>query len=385
MNLRLSKYRLSLRWFMGILSKTMALIFLSVLLCTWSLFVQASGKSKVCHYGKTNIADMVLIYYGGVHRSMEWSKDQFLPYVVYQNQKGKKNWLFDGFLFTEFLDGKGHHFAHGNASTTLACKPEWEWLMNRQFEKDRAFSALDQCIEEQKKELGKPSFRHKMVAVMPVPMKGQTDWGSLNGRQLDFGNDLDRIEACKWYVDRFLEQYRKEGYKNFDFEGFYWVSEKDENFREILVQVGDYIRSKNLRLFWIPYWTAIGFDNWRTDKFDFAYIQPNYFFKNEVPLERLDATCAYAKGRGMGLEMEFDDRALADASDPKRERLIGYIEAFRNNDVFKEASIAYYEGGGTIYKMSQSKNPLDREMLDRLAQLIIQRKKIRWSQKNSVR
>ena len=53
MNLRLSKYRLSLRWFMGILSKTMALIFLSVLLCTWSLFVQANNILSVAeklHY-----------------------------------------------------------------------------------------------------------------------------------------------------------------------------------------------------------------------------------------------------------------------------------------------------------------------------------------------
>jgi len=351
------------------------ILVLTFLIATGNLSL-GIGKSKDSQYGKTNIADMVLIYHGALTRPLEWNKDQFLPYVVHQDQQGKKNWLFDGFLFIEFLDGKGHYFAHGKAPSTLACKPEWEWLMSRQFEKDKAFSALDQCIEEQKKELGKPSFRHKMVAVMPVPMKDQTDWGSLNNRPLNFSNDQDRIEACKWYVDRFLEQYQKEGYKNFDFEGFYWVSEKDENFREILVQVGDYIRSKNLRLFWIPYWTAIGFDNFRTDKFDFAYIQPNYFFKNEVPYERLDATCAYARGRGMGLEMEFDDRALADSSDPKRERLIGYIEAFKNNGVFKEASIAYYEGGGTIYRMAQSKNPLDHEMLDRLAKIIIQRKKL---------
>ncbi len=338
-------------------------------------FAQASEKNKIAGYGKTNMADMVLIYHGSTERPMEWNKDQFLPYVVYQDSKGKKDWLFDGFLFIEFLDGKGHHFAHGNDKTTLACKPEWEWLMNRQFEKNKGFSALDQCIGEQKKELGNPPFRHKMVAVMPVPMKGQTNWGSL-GHSLDFNNDEDRIEACKWYIDRFLEQYKKEGFKNFDFEGFYWVSEKDENFRKILVQVGDYIRSKNLRLFWIPYWTAIGFDNWKTDKFDFAYIQPNYFFKNEVPYERLEAVCAYAKGTGMGLEMEFDSRALADAKECKRDRLISYIEAFEKNDVLKEASIAYYEGGGTIYDFYRSKNPLDKEIMDRLAKIIIQRKKL---------
>ena len=334
-----------------------------------------SEKNKTPKYGKTNIADMVLIYHGGLHRPIEWNKDQFLPYVVHQDQQGKKNWLFDGFLFTEFLDGKGHHFAHGNDKTTLACKPEWEWLTERQLEKNRGISALDQCIEEQIKTMGKPSFRHKLVVVMPVPVKGQKDWGSLN-RAMDFSNDEDRIEACKWYIDQFLARYQKEGYKNIDLEGFYWVSEKDDVYKDILVQVGDYIRSKNLRLFWIPYWTAIGFDNWKTDKFDFAYIQPNYFFKNEVNYERLDAVCAYAKGTGMGLEMEFDSRALADAKECKRDRLISYIEAFEKNNVFKEASIAYYEGGGTIYDFYRSKNPLDKEIMDRLAKIIIQRKKL---------
>jgi hypothetical protein len=342
-----------------------------------SSFSPAKVKSKAPKYGKTNIADMVLIYHGAVNRTLEWNKDQFTPYVVHQNIQGKKDWLFDGFLFTEFLDGKGHHFAHGNDQTKLACRPEWEWLMERQFEKDLAFSALDQCIGEQIKVMGKPSFRHKLVVVMPVPVKGQKEWGSLD-RPMDFSNDEDRVEACKWYIDRFLDRYRKEGYQNLDLEGFYWVSEKDDLYKDILVQVGDYIRSKNLRLFWIPYWTAIGFDNWKTDKFDFAYIQPNYFFKNEVNYERLDAVCAYAKGTGMGLEMEFDSRALADAKESKRDRLKSYIKAFEENDVFRDASVAYYEGGGAIYEFYRSKNPLDKELMDRLAKIIIRRKTMKF-------
>ncbi len=263
------------------------ILILLFLIVSGNFISSGAVKSKVVQYGKTNIADLVLIYYGGAHRTMEWNKDQFLPYVVHQNQQGKKDWLFDGFLFTEFLDGKGHHFAHGNENTTLARQPEWEWLMERQFEKNRGFSALDQCIGEQKLEIGNPSFRHKLVVVMPVPEKEQKDWGSLD-HLLDFSKDQDRIEACKWYIDRFLDRYKNEGYKNLDLEGFYWVSEKDGAYRDILVEVGDYIRSKNLKLYWIPYWTAVGFDNWKTDKFDFAYIQPNYFFKNEVNYLKFD-------------------------------------------------------------------------------------------------
>lgn len=112
-------------------------LLLTMLFIAGSTISAISGTTPVSQYGKTNIADMVLIYYGGVHRTLEWNKDQFTPYVVHQNQQGKKDWLFDGFLFTEFLDGKGHHFAHGNEKTTLARRPEWEWLMERQFEKNK--------------------------------------------------------------------------------------------------------------------------------------------------------------------------------------------------------------------------------------------------------
>lgn len=351
-----------------------------MLLTAGNIFCLAEGKSKAPKYGKTNIADLVLIYHGGAHRRMEWTKDQFVPYVVHQNLQGKKDWLFDGFLFTEFLDGKGHHFAHGNGTTELARRQEWEWLMERQFEKDRGFSALDQCIGEQIKEMGNPPFKHKLVVVIPVPEKIQKDWGNLD-RPMDFSRPEDRIEACKWYIDRFLNRYQKEGFQHLDLEGFYWVSEKDSAYRDILVQVGDYIRSKNLKLYWIPYWTAAGFDNWKTDKFDFAYIQPNYFFKNTVNYERLDATCAFAKGTNMGLEMEFDERALADAPESKRNRLISYIRAFEENDVFKEASVAWYQGGATIYEFYRSKNPLDKEIMDRLAKIIIQRKNMKLPKK----
>ena len=347
-----------------------------ILFFSGSLSLMISCKNETPRYGKTNIADMVLIYNGAVHRPLEWNKDQFLPYVVHQDQQGKKNWLFDGFLFTEFVDGKGHYFAHGKATDTLARRPEWEWLMECQLKKDKGLSGLDQCISEQISEMGNPPFRHKVVVVMPVPEKGQTDWGNLD-HPLDFSKDEDRIEACKWYVDRFLERYQEQGYTNFDLEGFYWVCEKDGAYRDILVPIGDYIRSKNLRLFWIPYWTAVGFDNWKTDKFDFAYIQPNYFFKNEVNYERLDAVCAFAKGTNMGLEMEFDHRALAGSPENKRDRLISYIEAFEKNGVFKDASVAYYEGGGAIYEFYRSNNPQDKEIMDRLAKIIIQRKKMK--------
>lgn len=118
------------------------------------------------------------------------------------------NWLFDGFLFLEFKDGKGRNYAPGYEKLN-ARRQEWEWLLDRNFEKGKAFSALNECIGEQISELGKPKFRHKVVAGIPSPILNQKDWGEIDGKMYDFGKVEDRIEAGKWYIDRFIDRYKK--------------------------------------------------------------------------------------------------------------------------------------------------------------------------------
>lgn len=105
------------------------------------------------------------------------------------------------------------------------------------------------------------------------------------------------------------------------------------------------------------------------------------FFKKTISYERPDAVCAFAKGTNMGLEMEFDESTLSGAKDSKRDRLVSYITAFEDHDVFRKASVAYYQGESAIYQMSRSKNQMDRELLDRLARIIVERKKMKLPEK----
>ncbi len=324
-------------------------------------------------YGKTNIADLVLIYQGGKHR-MDWTKEQLLPYVVHTNAKGKKNWLYDGFLFLEFKDGMGRNYAPGYDKLN-ARKQEWEWLMDRNFEKEKAFYALNETIKQQIPKMGKPGFRHKLVVGIPSPILNQKDWGEINGKTLDFTKREDRIEAGKWYIDQFLARYKAADYAYLDLEGFYWVDEDMRGCADILEPLGDYIRSKGKKFYWIPYWNAQGFDQWRKYKFDFAYLQPNHFFNVKIPHSRIDDASAMAAKLGMGVEMEFDAHALASSKVYKGDRLAAYINSFRKNEVFKNSSIAYYEGGNGMYLFSKSTDPKDKALIDDLAKEIIKRKK----------
>jgi len=143
---------------------------------------------------------------------------------------------------------------------------------------------------------------------------------------------------------------------------------------DILIPLGDYIRSKKLKFVWIPYWKAKGFDQWKEFKFDFAWLQPNHFFSKNIENERIDQACDFAKKINMGVLMDFDHRAMADHKAQMRDRLVTYIDGFEKNGAYAKASIAYYEGGNAIYSFYKSTNPLDKELMDRFAKLIIDRK-----------
>ena len=83
----------------------------------------------------------------------------------------------------------------------------------------------------------------------------------------------------------------------------------------------------------------------------------------------------------MGVEMEFDDRALASSKDQFAYRLKAYIDKFRENNVFRDSPIAYYQGGATVYSFYKSSNPADKQLMDELATEIIKRKNKRLMRK----
>lgn len=345
-------------------------LFLLCVLWAGNLFSQPLVKG----YKQTDISDMILIYQGGAHR-MDWTADQFLPYVVHQNADGNKNWLFDGFLFLEFKDGKGRCYA-SRYEKLPARKQEWIWLMDRVFEKGKSLYALNECIQSQIEEIGAPSFRHKVVIGLPEPIPDQKDWGTLDGQSLDFSNDADKLKACRWYIDELTKRFKEAGFANLDLAGFYWVSEDIVTSKALTVPIGDYIRSKDFLFYWIPYWNAMGYSDWKELGFDVAYAQPNHFFEASIPDQRIDETCRLARTHNLGLEVEFDERVFAGQKDSFYDRLVAYLDRFEKNGVYDDAAIAYYEGGGAILGFSKSSNLKDRALIDRLASLVCKRRQI---------
>lgn len=323
-------------------------------------------------YRQDKIKDLALIYQGGVHR-IDWTSDQFVPYVVHQFANGHKDWLFDGFLFLEFTDGKGLSFAT-RYSDKNAKKNDWIWLLDRLFEQGKALSALDQCIDTQIQEIGKPKFTHQIVLGLPEMLPGQKDWGDLNGEQMDFSKQKHQIKATCWYIDELMRRFEGADYKHLKLSGFYWTAEDIDFCKDLSVPLSKYIHSKKKTFCWIPYWQAVGFNKWRELGFDIAYQQPNHFFKASIPDKRLEEACQSAADLNMGMELEFDENALFDAKDSFYNRLVAYIDHFERQQAFRRSSIAYYSGNHGFLDMYRSTNPKDHEIMDRLAKLIIDRR-----------
>lgn len=317
------------------------------------------------------ISDMALIYQGGIQRP-DWTEDQLTPYVVHKYVDGHIDWFFDSYLFFEFTNNWEVGFGY-NYGTRNATKADWEWLLNRIFEKGKSLDALNNCIEHYKAQIGEPKFKHKIVLGVVSPITDQSDWGTLEGETLNFSYRNDQIKAASWYIDQLIKRFNENNYNNLELVGFYWLEESTAKCGDLPKDISKYVHQLNKKFYWIPYWNAPGYDEWKDLGFDVAFIQPNHFFDKDILDSRLYDACRLAKAKGMGLEMEFDSKVLYENQDSYYSRLETYIDAFEEKGAFDKASIAYYSGTKAILDMYNSPVIENTMILDRIANHIVTR------------
>lgn len=319
------------------------------------------------------VRDLALIYQGGAHR-IDWTEDQFEPYVTHKFADGTEDWIFDGYLFLEFKDGRGAQLSPGYDSIN-ATRQVWEWYLDRIFEKGKSLDALNKVIGKKKEQIGDPGFRHKVALTAIVPLAKQTDWGELDGKKLDFNNVEDQKTALRWFIDQLCDRFEKSNYDNLDFYAIYWIDEDMVHTNDFPKQIKDYIHEKGLDFIWIPYFNAPGADRWQELGFDAAYQQPNHFFNDDIPDSRLTEAVKFAKAHNMGMEFECDEHALSqDSVLPRQYRMKAYIDAYERDSVFAKAPIAYYTGSHMLLDMVQNPSPENQAIMDRLSRHIINRR-----------
>lgn len=319
-----------------------------------------------------NMTDMVLIYQGGTQRSA-WAPGEFAPYVSALDPRDHtEKWLFDGFLFIEYVNGRRHAFEEG-LHLPPADKQDWQDLLARNFEPGHGLVALEQTCAETEKQIGPPLHPRQVVLTLPEPIEGTTNWGALDGRRLDFSIPADRVAACEWHINNALRKWRELAPRRLTLAGFNFVPERAAgSTARFLPLIAQKIHERGQQFFWIPYWGARAAAQWKQHGFDAAWQQPNYFFHPGLPESRLEQACAFALEHGMGLEMELDERLIT-KPEIYAPRFDAYLNAFEANGVKSSSSIAYYEGGGILLHLSKSDKPDLRHYYDRLAEWVLDR------------
>lgn len=321
------------------------------------------------------IMDLILIYHGLDTRPV-WNNDNIRHYI-YREKDNTPQWLFDGFLFLELwtrIDGVMYDYRVDNEGKAPAGKIQWEFLINKFFEKGTGADALEEVLQEQALQGFYPPYKRKIVYCIPTPQPKNKGWGSIGDDILDFSDTKDRLKAVEWYIGRILEEWKKKDYKHLDFGGFYWLHERIEmeNADDQLVRgVKEVLAKQNIPLCWIPYYGAEGSARWDRLGFDIAYQQPNYFFKTETPIEIMTGALQFAKEHNnMALEMEFDSRV----QQPEfRERFYTYLEEFEKAGVWDSRPVAYYDGADGWLKLATGKDDEMKKMYDALGDILVKR------------
>lgn len=336
-----------------------------------------------------NISDLALIYAGNSRRPA-WTKEELTPYVTHKYADGTEDWFFDGFLFLEFDNNNGIQFQNGGGLSP-ATQKDWIWLLDQMFAQNKKLDALDKLISDKKKTLGEPPLRHKVVIASCAPSKNKNgswsarnSWGTVDGKNLYFASKNDRVTAVKWYIDNIIERWNAAGFKNIDLDGIYWLEEGLYSNGEIVPEINDYIHSKGMRSYWIPYYlnNEQYWSKWKdTYKFDACYIQPNYaFYKNDGtlhPYSLLEETVDAAKACGAGLELEFETQeksnALHSVNPTLHQHINDYMDVYESKGVFDNMPVAYYTGTQGLIHMDKSTDPVDHQTIDRMARIVAKR------------
>lgn len=289
--------------------------------------------------------------------------EQYIPHLAYINKEGRMtDTFFDSFLYLPY--------SVYTYSKLYKCAEGWKYYVDNVFAKDRNINALEQAAETVEKELGLNNYKvNVFFSILCTKVRyGEfpEKFGDLDGDGVDedMSTLRDRKKALKWIIDEQLNRYKAGNYKYVSLGGFYWFEEdinyNDEFELDLLAFAREYLHSLGLKFFWIPYYQAWGFQDWKENGFDIACMQPNYAFRKDEPAQRLYDNASMTKALGMCVELEIGGIKPDDI-----ERYKCYLDAGAETGYMNTIKM-YYQGGvpGEFYRSFISDDPLVRSVYD---------------------
>lgn len=319
--------------------------------------------------------DLLLCYIVDCFGHIYIDKDTFLPSVAKYEDGKIVDFMYDSFIFLFQPNYLYDYLPTGARIKALKKEDCLNYIVNEEFAQGMNIDALDAAVGEAKKALGNTDYKANVFMTLLYPQSSVTEFGVVDGKNLDFSNLEDRKAALKWMVDESLSQFETRNYQNIRAAGFYWFYEdmsfKDHN-RELVGYISDYVRSRGCKTCWCPYFGALGHDVWKEIGFDIAAHQANFFpehhkdWPNRGTEERLPMVAEITKKTGIGVGMEMSDSKHESAHVFKQYMAAGASYGFMHYPHI------YYIGRGpkTIREIYNSEDPYVRSVYGELHKFI---------------
>ena len=313
---------------MGLTLRAVFLFVMFVCLCTSSLQNFLSGASPP--------KNIVLVYTDS-RPEVYMTKEQLLPLVVYFNDVNEAlSEFFDGFLFLGITAPSG-----GSYETGTANDKDWNWLLDRLLGSGNQIKNLQDAAEEAKVLLDKEVVL-KVIIVIPLPDP------NLNLSQ--------RVAKVKNYIDESTSRFYSFNFTNLRLVGFYWMSETaPERDCQLIREACNYVHEKGLKMYWIPYFNAQGYENWKELGFDYVMLQPNFAFY-DLTTQRFKEVDERIKRYNLTVEMELPMYTNNPNLRDWKQSFVIYLNASLFYDWGKLTPKSYYYGNA-FYQIYSSERP----------------------------
>ncbi len=286
------------------------------------------------------------------------SADDLALYVADDRQ-----WLFDAYLFLiQTTPGGGRPMEGG---TKLA---DWQYHLDRWFADGRDVAELERAVATAAARLGPVAPRQVMFSI-PRPDPRVTDFGDVDGDGVSesLATPAGRRTVLSWYLDTIRQRFAALAPAHLRLWGGYVMAESIPSRDEPLAQeMAAACRERGLKLLWIPWYQAAGWDRWRECGIDVAIMQPNYAFLSvhhgKLRRDRLANCAELAAQHGLGVEMEL---AMA-WREPGAERLWRHYlcDGAADRWGYQQGASAWYLGTDNVEALARSDEPRLRSMYD---------------------
>ncbi|SNR85328.1 protein of unknown function [Anaerovirgula multivorans] len=242
---------------------------------------------------------------------MNWTALELEPYISYILQGKSIDTMFGGFIFNPISTRENRYIYPLYATFgDLADKVDWQLAIDNLFEKNVNFHAA-----------ALSKWQLDIWVALPYPLPLQNNFGIINNHSLNFEQENDRFRSLKWWIESFLERWKKEIHLHATliFRGFMWQRDAINHQDTSLVKnINKYIHQQNLLTMWLPNHGTNNVTEWKNLGFNATCLNSNYYGNTSYDYQWINHTASFAKFYHTGMQIYygkgniFNDKHLID-------------------------------------------------------------------------